>query len=42
VAAAGAKGDISPAGVLAGFYTLKNETLGGLLPMPVTFTAGGP
>jgi branched-chain amino acid transport system substrate-binding protein len=41
-AVAGAKGNTSQAGVLAGFYTLKNETLGGLLPAPVTFTAGQP
>lgn len=41
-AVAGAHGDVSPAGVLAGFYTIKNETLGGLLPQPITLTAGQP
>jgi branched-chain amino acid transport system substrate-binding protein len=40
--AAGISGAITPASVIAGYDTVKNETLGGLLPQPVTFTAGQP
>jgi len=35
-------GDVTRATVLSGMYSIKNETLGGLLPAPVTFTAGQP
>jgi branched-chain amino acid transport system substrate-binding protein len=33
---------IDRASVLAAMYTIKNETLGGLLPQPVTYTQGKP
>jgi branched-chain amino acid transport system substrate-binding protein len=33
---------IDRASVLAAMYSVKNETLGGLLPQPVTFTQGKP
>jgi branched-chain amino acid transport system substrate-binding protein len=34
--------DVTRASLLASMYTIKNETLGGLLPQPVTFTKGQP
>lgn len=33
-------GDVTPAVVTQAYDNVKNETLGGLLPQPVTFTAG--
>jgi len=41
-AAAKVTGAYTPASVLAAFYTLKDVTLGGLLPRPETFTPGTP
>jgi branched-chain amino acid transport system substrate-binding protein len=35
-------GDVSRASVLSAMYGVKNETLGGLLAQPVTYTAGQP
>lgn len=35
-------GAVTRASVLSGMYGIKNETLGGLLPTAVTFTAGKP
>jgi branched-chain amino acid transport system substrate-binding protein len=37
-----ATGDITRASVLSDYYQVKDETLGGLLPQPVTFTKGKP
>lgn len=34
--------DLTPAKVTDAYYSLKNETLGGLLPQPLTFTTGQP
>lgn len=34
--------DITPVNVIAGYNALKDETLGGLLPQPLTFTEGKP
>jgi branched-chain amino acid transport system substrate-binding protein len=34
--------DLTPASVLAAYYTISDETLDGLLPQPMTFTAGQP
>lgn len=36
------QGDVTAASVLAAYGTIKDETVGGLLPYPVSYTAGQP
>lgn len=38
----GISGDVTPASIMAGYYSVRNETLEGLLPQPITFTPGQP
>lgn len=40
--AGGISGDITRDSIIAGYNSVKDETLEGLLPVPVTFTAGQP
>jgi branched-chain amino acid transport system substrate-binding protein len=36
------QGEFTRASVLSSYYAIENETLDGLLPMPMTFTEGQP